>query len=196
MHYFKNMRIIRHAWAVLLGSGCLAITSLNGAETPTPNFQQAYDLIKQNLPGISDQELDEAALMGLVKQLEPKVSIIGTNLPPSTLANPQEFKAAVIESNLARIQLSKIDSNTVSKITTWLSQVPATNKLGGLILDLRYASGDDYQAASRVADLFIDSEKTLLKWGNEASHSTAKTNAVKLPVTIWPIAKPPPPPKP
>lgn len=184
MHYFKNMRIIRHAWAVLLGSCCLAVYPLVGAETPTPKFQQAYDLIKQNLPGISEQELDEAALLGLVKQLEPKVSLIGTNLPPSTLANPQEFKASVIESNVARIQLSKIDANTAPKLTTWLSQVPATNKLAGLILDLRYASGDDYQAASRVADLFIDSEKTLLKWGQEIAKSTAKTNALKLPITI------------
>ncbi len=185
MQYFKNMRRLGKVVAVLLGVLSLSAEPLTAAEAATPDFQQAIDLIKQNLPGISDKELDQAALLGLIKQLEPKVSLVPTNYTGATAATvAQGFKVSAIEGNLAWVRLTTIDAASAQNAGELLLAWQATNQLTGIIFDLRYATGDDYPAAAKLANLFYDSEKVLLKWGGEVAKATAKTNALKMPVSI------------
>ena len=63
-------------------------------------------------------------------------------------------------------------------------QLGATNKLKGLVLDLRYTSGKDYEAAAAVADLFVSKERPLLNWGKGIVRSSSKTDAIEVPVAV------------
>jgi carboxyl-terminal processing protease len=60
----------------------------------------------------------------------------------------------------------------------------ATNKVQGIALDLRFAIGQEYQAAAETADLFFNTEQPLLKWGEQSFRSRAKSNAIDLPFVV------------
>lgn len=60
----------------------------------------------------------------------------------------------------------------------------ATNKIKGVILDLRFADGDDCSAAAATADLFVSKERPLLDWGNGIAKSTPKKDAISAPLTV------------
>jgi C-terminal processing protease CtpA/Prc len=59
-----------------------------------------------------------------------------------------------------------------------------TNKFKGLVLDLRYSSGDDYLAAAAAADLFVRKQQTLLFWGTKPIESKEKKDAIMVPVAV------------
>src|SRR5687768_8081212 len=42
-------------------------------------FQEIYELLRKNLTGVSEAELDQAAAQGLIKQLYPLVTLITNN---------------------------------------------------------------------------------------------------------------------
>jgi len=58
----------------------------------------------------------------------------------------------------------------------------ASNKLVGLVLDLRFAGGEDYAAATATVDLFLSEEVPLLNAGAGLVRSKEKSNAIRLPV--------------
>jgi C-terminal processing protease CtpA/Prc len=60
----------------------------------------------------------------------------------------------------------------------------STNRLKGLVLDLRYANGQDYKAAAILADQFFSKQEPLIDWGDGLQKGTSKTNAVELPMAI------------
>jgi C-terminal processing protease CtpA/Prc len=60
----------------------------------------------------------------------------------------------------------------------------STNELKGLVLDVRFAGGQDYAEAGAVADLFLSKEQPLLDWGTASARSRTKSDALKLPVAI------------
>jgi C-terminal processing protease CtpA/Prc len=59
-----------------------------------------------------------------------------------------------------------------------------TNRLKGIVVDLRYATGDDYAAAAATADRFLSTELSMIDYGEGVVRSTVKTNSVVLPVAI------------
>src|SRR5262249_19846277 len=54
----------------------------------------------------------------------------------------------------------------------------------GLIVDLRFTDGQDYAAAVALADRFLSAEQPLVDWGEGWKNSSAKTNAISLPVAV------------
>src|SRR5258706_16408085 len=65
-----------------------------------------------------------------------------------------------------------------------LEKFGSTNKLKGIVLDLRFAGGNDYAAAAATADLFVKKEHPLLDWGNGMVRSKRKNEPIHLPVAI------------
>jgi C-terminal processing protease CtpA/Prc len=68
------------------------------------------------------------------------------------------------------------------EISGTCEQLSGTNKLKGVVLDLRFTAGDDYEAAAATADLFVTKEQALLDWGGGVVKSKKKEDAIKLPV--------------
>jgi C-terminal processing protease CtpA/Prc len=53
-----------------------------------------------------------------------------------------------------------------------------------VVLDLRYAGGDDYAAAAATADLFVSKPRALLDWGNGTVKAKEKPDAINAPVAV------------
>lgn len=145
------------------------------------DYNEVREVIRVHLPGVTEVELDRGALEGLLHTVRGKVSIVSeTNIvtvsPITQATSPAD--------GVGYLRLISVKGDVATEITTAFNALNSTNKLTGLIVDLRYAAGDDYAAAARVADLFIADERPLIDSGSGIVKSTAKTNALSFPVIL------------
>ena len=170
------------AIAVILGGTSLAQTWAAAAE---PTFQEVYELLRTNAAGLNETDLNQAAVEGLLLKLRGRAVLV-TN-PASGKAEtpvPLLSKSCVYDDAYAYVRLSRLDAGAAEEFDKALSQLSSSNKLRGLVLDVRFADGQDYAAAGAVADRFFSSERTLLDWGTAQAKSKDKTNAWRMPVAV------------
>jgi len=173
--------------ALALFLGCLAV-GVSPAVLPAADegaeFKEVYDLIRTNAAGVTDDELNRAALEGVLASLAPKVVLV-TN---ATVSNENSTLPSVARAELfdgvGYARISRVREDLPGAIEIARRQLASTNKLKGLVLDLRYARGDDYAAAAAAADLFLAKAAPLLDWGRGLVSSHEKTNAIELPVAV------------
>jgi hypothetical protein len=167
---------------MILAGGVFLALALAGRPAESAQFQELYDLLKGNLPGVTDAELDGAAVTGLVKQLAPRVSFVGDSAA-DTNAAPM-LTSAVLDRNYGYVRVGRVASGLDKEFTNALQRLSSTNKIKGLVLDLRFASGQDYAAAVGVADQFFPEEQKLIDWGEDWKSSSSKPEAVVIPVAL------------
>lgn len=169
--------------AVLISfSGMLVATAQTNSASPT--FQEVYDLIRQHAAGMSDAELNRAAVQGLVAALAPKVSWATNEASANVPDAARPVTRASTFDDIAYLRIARVEPGLAEAVSGSWRQLSATNKIGGIVLDLRYTDGSDYQAAAATADLFVSKKEPLLKWGDRTLSSHDKTNAVTVPVAV------------
>jgi len=168
------------AGGVLLLAGQLPLTA---ATTNPADFTQVRELIRANLPEVTEAELNQNALAGLLQAFRGKVRLLDAassgSAPQTNLA-----KSMVLDSGVAYLRVENVAAGLATEVTAQYHAMSATNRLKGVVLDLRFAGGDDYAAAAAVADLFVTAEQPLLDWGHGLVKSTSKTNALAGPVAV------------
>jgi hypothetical protein len=156
--------------------------------TPAPKFEEVFKVLSTNLGGVSQEELERAAVQGLIGQLGPRVSLLGapaSGSPAAPDAAPLAG-ARVFDNCFAYVRVAAVGSNLPEAFRAAYRQMTETNKekIKGLVLDLRFAGGADYEAAARVADCFLNSERPLLEWQTGSARATKKADAILAPVAI------------
>jgi hypothetical protein len=148
-----------------------------------PDFKEVYDLLHEHLAGANDAELNRAAVQGLVSALGSKVSLV-TNQPDSkaSLQNDPLTRSNLYDGDIAYFRVKNVNEGLAEALRGAYDRLGATNKLKGLVIDLRYSRGDDYAAAAAAADLFTKRERPLLNWGNGMVQSKEKTDAISVPL--------------
>jgi hypothetical protein len=157
----------------------LAGTPAVARQAPDP--MEVYELIRTNLSGVTDAQLQTAAVEGLVRQLQPRVWLASGN-PVTNEAPALISKTARFDGSVAYLRIGRVGNGLAAAVREAYDAQAKTNQPAGLILDLRFAEGDDYAAAAAVADIFATEEKPLLDWGKGSAKSTAKTDAWHMPV--------------
>lgn len=167
----------------------LPLSACGQSTNDLPEFREIYGLIQENLPGVKPEELDQAAAQGLALMLSPRVILITNNASGSAAegTNGQAAGSVVLKSNvfdgpIAYVRIGRVADKIGEAIATAVRDLGRTNKLKGVVLDLRYAGGDDYQAAGAAADLFVRKEQPLLNWGTGEYHSKRSDSDIDLPV--------------
>jgi C-terminal processing protease CtpA/Prc len=149
----------------------------------TADFKEVYELIRQHVAGLSEAELNQAAVQGLVNALGPKVTLV-TNEVVESNGEYSMVRSNLFEGDIAYLRIRKVAEGLDQQIRQVCQPSAGTNKFKGLVLDLRYSSGEDYLAAAAAADLFIKKEQTLLFWGTKPVQSKQKTDAITIPVAV------------
>jgi hypothetical protein len=171
-------------WGMSVGAAILP--ALGVVESPaTPEFGEVQKVLRENLAGATDESLNRAAVEGLLLALKGRVVLV-TNTAPETGSTP----AALVlinaqkrfEGGVGYLQVGRVEAGLPAAVSSGIATLSATNKLSGLVLDLRFADGLDYAAAAGTADLFLNSEVPLLNAGQGLLNSQAKTNAIRVPV--------------
>jgi hypothetical protein len=169
--------VLLAGWAVLPVSAQTA--------NDMPEFHEVYSLIQEYLPGVKPQELDHAAAEGLAMALSPRVILITNNASSSGSnqeSGPIVLRTSVFDGQIAYVRIARVSDKLPEEIRNACRDVGKTNKLKGVVLDLRYAHGDDYQGAGAAADVFIKKEQTLINWGTGEYHSKHSDDDLAFPV--------------
>src|SRR5258706_8470813 len=155
------------------------------AKTDALDFKEVYASIREHLVGTTDAELNRAAVKGLLSTLAPKVSLVENDAATNAAANsPIISRASLYDGNIAYLRIGRVDDGLAKAVRDASEKLGSTNKLKGIVLDLRFAGGDDYAAAAATADLFVKKEQPLLDWGNGMVRSKRKNDPIDLPVAI------------
>lgn len=174
------------AIAMGLSSTLLAGTAARAATASgTMDFQEVYQVLKSNLVGATDASLSEAAVKGLLSQLGSRATVVGDEaVDGATNTGRAALTAEVFDKNYAYFRIQRLSNGAAEAMSAQFSQLRATNALKGLVLDLRFAGGQDYGAAAALADLFMANETVLVDWGEGVKKSSAKTNAISIAVAV------------
>lgn len=168
------MRLLVHAslWlALLLGSAAASATDA----PPAPAFAEVYQTVKEHLPGISESDLNEAAVAGLLGKLEPRVSLVPAGESSASV------EALVTQTNLFQnavvyLRVGQVAAGLAEHVRRSFEAIDPKRRAKGLILDLRYAGGTDYEAAAMLVDQFLRQECPILDWGKGIYKSRVKDN--------------------
>jgi hypothetical protein len=167
---------------------CLCLTAgltRAAAAPPTPKFEEVFKVLSTNLGGVSAADLDRAAVQGLIAQLGPRVALVdGATRDP--LGSPAAPVASwrVFDGSFAYVRVADVTGSLPAAFSSTYRQMAETNKIKGLVLDLRFAGGTNYEAAAKVADCFLNGEHPLLDWQSGNARSTKKTDAIQVPLAI------------
>jgi C-terminal processing protease CtpA/Prc len=168
-------------------AGLIAFTSsipLRAATTnASPDFQEIYDLIRQHAAGVSTDELNRAAVQGILTALGPKVTL-GTNSASANTSTNPIAEVMLFDGDIAYLRITRVDDGLAKAINAAYERVKTTNKVSGIVLDLRYAGGSDYRAAADAADLFVSKNQPLLNWGEGVVMSHEKNGSIRVPVGV------------
>ena len=179
--FFERFSLARMA-ALWLGVGMLVS---RGTAAEGMDFSEVYQLLKANLAGVSDRELNAAAVKGLLEQLGPKASLVEDGVAPtSTNGSRAAVSAEIFDRHFACLQINTLVAGVAAEVQSSYDRLRATNSLKGLVIDLRYAGGQDYVAAVLLADRFFAAETDLVDWGEGWRRSSVKTNAISLPMAV------------
>ena len=181
--YPGMMRISRLLFSAWLGLGLGGATSWS-AQAPNPT--EVFAILRTNLPGTTDAQLQLAAVEGLVKELAPRVWLAGegrrdADTVPSA---PALLKAESFGGQGLYLRIGRVTSALPSEVESAFTAMTATNDFKGVVVDLRFASGKDYAAAGAAADLAVPKEQLLLDWGTGQARSSAKSDVPSLPIVV------------
>lgn len=171
-----------------LVTGLLAFlpgSELAAATNNQPPFREVYEIVRTNLGGLPPEAVDRAALKGLLNQLEGQVVLDDQAVgPASASTGPVVSKTAVFDEAYGYVRVHHAGPKLDEAFGAEFGKLNGAGKLKGLVLDLRYAGGVDEKSAARTVDRFLAAEKTLVTVNGEPIRSTAKTNALQLPLAI------------
>jgi hypothetical protein len=144
-----------------------------------PRLDEVLPLLRQHLTGVSEAEINAAAVGGLLERLRPRVFLL-TNPAPETAEAPPPLLARsnLFEGGLAVVRVGRVAPGLAPALRATLEAWHAATNLHGVVLDLRFADGEDFAAASEVADLFLTEPQPVLEWAGHRFAAAAKTNAL------------------
>jgi hypothetical protein len=163
-----------------------AIQQASGGETnDLPHFQEILRLLRANLPNVNDEELNRAAVQGLLSRFYPRVILVTNDSPASPSAEtPLISKATTYDKSYGYLRVAQVATGLAEQIRAEYEKLNSTNKIKGLVLDLRFADGQDFTAAANAADKFLSKEQPLISWEGGSVSSTAKSDAIDVPVGV------------
>jgi hypothetical protein len=138
-------------------TGWLATPCLGGADATNraPDFKEVYDLLRTNLTGATDDNLNRAAIAGLLSRFPGKVSLVGVAADGSAIpSSGMVLSKSIIENNVAYLRIGRVTGNLANELSAAYRALTATNKVAGIVLDLRFVAGDNAASAQAAANLF------------------------------------------
>ena len=153
------------------------------ADTTTPDFKEVYEMLRTNLGGVDEKALNQAAVQGLLSQLEGRATLVGKETDSPNSTNGPSVTSSIYDRNYGYLRVNRLGPDADRQFRSEYGKL-STNKLKGLVIDLRYASGQNYAGAVGIADMFLPNEQPLLDWGDGMRHSTATSSPISLPIAL------------
>src|SRR5216684_228845 len=109
-----------------------ALTTVSRADAPAepPDFKEVYDLIRAHVAGLSQPQLDRAAVQALVAALAPKVMLMAEDSQTNAALNaPPLSRTSVYDGEIAYLRVGRVANGLPEAIRKTCENLLATNKL-------------------------------------------------------------------
>jgi len=104
MRFIRKV-LLRGAWlAVLAMQPAIFADTTNGG----PDFKEVYDLVREHAAGISESELNRAALRGLISALKPKVALVTNSSESKPVETALVSKSTLFEGDIFYMRIGKV----------------------------------------------------------------------------------------
>ncbi len=174
---------MRRAWCLLLVCG--SVWSGPGRAAEPPSLEEVLTVLRTHLAGVSQSELEAAAVRGLLEQLRPRVFLLpAAAVAPEAPPAPLLARTNLFDGGVACLRVGRVAAGLAAAVRETLAGWNAQTNLQGVVLDLRFAGGDDLVAAGEVVDLLLAEARTVLAWEEQQFRSTAKTNPLNARVAV------------
>jgi hypothetical protein len=176
-------------YGITLNAGlaaALLVTRLAVAEGSgeAPKFQEVLGLISANLAGVTEPDLNREAVQALVAAFSPRVMLFQKAATNAEGVVGLVSKSTRFEGPIGYIQVGSVAEGLEGAVRQAYGELDGTNQIKGLVLDLRYAGGDDYAAAAATAELFVKKDRPLLNWGQGMYRAKEKSDLITIPVAV------------
>jgi C-terminal processing protease CtpA/Prc len=161
--------------------------SLRSFAAEQMRLDEVMSVIRTNITDLSEEELSRSAAVGLIKELGTKVQLVQsvtTNEPPEPRPAEVIPKTAVYNDKFGYVRIKSVDERLTKEFQKVITQLLATNGLAGVVLDLRYAQGTNYEAAAKVADAFVKGGQPLVRLGDVKIAATDRGPDIRQPVAV------------
>ncbi len=155
------------------------------AKNESPDVKEVYETIRSHLGGMSEEEFNRRAVRGLLAALGPEVSLVSNGEESATASEVSLLiQTNLFDGDIAYLRVGRVEEGLSKTLAKAYAKIESTNKLRGVVVDLRYSAGGDYSAAAATAELFVSKSRPLLDWGNGVVKSREKKDAISAPVAV------------
>src|SRR2546426_8288441 len=114
-----------------------------------PDFQEVYDLLRAHLAGATEAELNRTAVQGLLEQLHSRAALADESRQSSPKPKVESaIRTAVFDGAYGYMRIGQVQPGLDRQVSTAYQQLVASNQIKGVVLDLRFAGGADYETAA------------------------------------------------
>src|SRR2546428_13203000 len=141
--------MIARCFALALAGVALGIPSLGAADkAAAPDFKEVQQIVREHLTGATDETVNRAAVDGLLAALKGRVTLVTNVESANTNAVPLVSREIAFDGSIGYVRITRVESGLAAAVDAAIKELGVSNKLSGLVLDLRFAEGDDYAAAA------------------------------------------------
>ncbi len=160
-----------------------AATLPSDAEAALPKLPEVLALIQEHLPEIAAEDLDRAALQGILTEFQSRIEVVPTASTPEPAAeNVPPALTRYYEASIGYIAAPLIDDNAPVALAEAVTQLDSDHLLAGLVLDLRHVSGNDFEPLLAIAGLLAAPQAPLLDWGAGVQSAKTASRTVNVPL--------------
>ncbi len=149
---------------------------------PLPPFDELRKIVLSNLDGVEQGAVDAAAGAALLEAFGNRLSVVGEEKPNEELK--LIHRSELMANGVGYVAMEHLEEGAATAFDKLVESWQGEGGLKGLVLDLRFTRGFDYEEAVSLANRFLQDSKPLLFLGKAGLRSTLKGEALKVPAVI------------
>ena len=152
------------------------------AETPElPPFDELRKIILSNVDGADGALLNQSAGEAALEAFGNRVSIV-SNQGGEAAEGPFVSRSEMI-GTFGYLHLGQLEEGAAQEFDALIAEWQK-KELNGIVLDLRFTRGFDYEEAVSIANRFLNKDDVMLHLGRTALRATIKGAALQMPVVV------------
>lgn len=185
-HFGQLALVSTLAWSGAVGFGQESLPAeadKQKQQAVLPRLPEILEAIRKNLPSISEEDLDRAALQGILTEFQSQLELVSAR-SASPVGNASPALTRYYESSIGYIAAPLLDDSASEILKEAYNRLKSENILRGLVLDLRHVSGNNYRQVTKIVGFFTQAEIPLLDLGDGIRFSEPQAVQVEVPLVV------------
>lgn len=161
--------------------GAALMSSLRGdAPVSSPPLPELINVLRTNL-ALGSAEFEAQAYQALMERFGVR------RLDAAPIPSPIQDHIARrerLDGGILYLRMGRVDTGSPAALRNALSDTAWTTNATGLVLDLRFASGNSLPAAGESVALFSDRTEAVLQWGSSSASGSGSQRLWSRPVAV------------